>query len=410
MNDYGISVYGQPCRECGYSWATSLPDAKAIVAGLADRYGNLLSGTDGSARHADLAWSARAYVSHVSDNLRIWAQRLAGVAGGAGSRVARYNARQLGEARQYEDLPIEAVLWSLGRAVAEWLGAVELAESRSVVIDHPDRGPQSVAAVVGANAHDAYHHGWDIACCLGQAQRPAGSGASGVDLLTSDLARANRDLLRVVQGLSPSTVVGASRLPGWTRSHVLTHLARNADALRNLLLAARSGEPVRMYASPTTRSADIQAGATRPGEVVLSDVIEASVRFQVEARAMSHSDWDTEVLLSSGGPDPVWVPAPRLLGMRVEETVIHLVDLDAGFSLEHVDPPALARMLRSLLDRRRRQGADIAVAPSDQDWPTGPAGRFVVSGSLADLVGWLAGRSTGGVECDSGSLPALSPL
>jgi len=32
-----------------------------------------------------------------------------------------------------------------------------------------------------------------------------------------------------------------SLLPGWTRAHVLAHLARNADAMRNMLAGARSG-------------------------------------------------------------------------------------------------------------------------------------------------------------------------
>ena len=31
-----------------------------------------------------------------------------------------------------------------------------------------------------------------------------------------------------------------SALPGWTRAHVLTHLARNADAMVNLLTWART--------------------------------------------------------------------------------------------------------------------------------------------------------------------------
>ncbi len=413
MNEYGIATYGQPCRECGWSWATPVPEAKAVVVGLPERYGALLSGADGSARHADLAWSAKAYVSHVSDNLSIWAQRLAAAAG-APTPVSRYQARQLAEARRYEDLPIEGALWSLDRAVAAWLEAVEQAERRGVVLDHPDRGPLSVVDVVGTNAHDAYHHAWDIACCLGQAERPSvsrtGSAASEVDLLKSDLALANRNLVRVIRALEPAALAGASRLPGWTRSHVLTHLARNADGLRNLLLAARSGEAVQMYASPTARAADIEAGATRPAEVVLADAVQAAERFWVEVGAMPATAWNTTVLFSSGGPDPVSVPAPRVLGMRVEETVIHLVDLDGGFSFDDVDRAALTRMLHTLLGRRQRQEVNISVVLTDAEPPEERAEGLVVCGKLADLVAWLAGRSDRGVEANGGTLPALRPL
>jgi maleylpyruvate isomerase len=37
------------------------------------------------------------------------------------------------------------------------------------------------------------------------------------------------------------SILADSGLPGWTRGHLLTHVARNADALRNLLTWARTG-------------------------------------------------------------------------------------------------------------------------------------------------------------------------
>jgi hypothetical protein len=40
--------------------------------------------------------------------------------------------------------------------------AVWLAAERNVVLQHPERGPQTVQDVALTNAHDAYHHVWDI--------------------------------------------------------------------------------------------------------------------------------------------------------------------------------------------------------------------------------------------------------
>src|SRR5256885_15091039 len=54
-----------------------------------------------------------------------------------------------------------------------------------------------------------------------------------------------------------------SLLPGWTRGHVLTHVARNGDGLGNLLRWARTGTETPMYASREARRADIEAGAGR---------------------------------------------------------------------------------------------------------------------------------------------------
>ena len=49
----------------------------------------------------------------------------------------------------------------------------------------------------------------------------------------------------------------ASALPGWTRRHVVAHVAANADALGNLVHWAATGEPTPMYASPSARAAGI---------------------------------------------------------------------------------------------------------------------------------------------------------
>ena len=48
-----------------------------------------------------------------------------------------------------------------------------------------------------------------------------------------------------------------------TRAHVLTHVARNADAMANLIQWARTGTPTPAYASREQRDADIAAGAKR---------------------------------------------------------------------------------------------------------------------------------------------------
>ena len=57
----------------------------------------------------------------------------------------------------------------------------------------------------------------------------------------------------------------ASRLPGWTRGHLATHIARHADAICRLTQWARTGERQDMYSSPEHRAAEIEAGAGRSG-------------------------------------------------------------------------------------------------------------------------------------------------
>ncbi|KIX77423.1 mycothiol maleylpyruvate isomerase, partial [Streptomyces sp. MBRL 601] len=80
------------------------------------------------------------------------------------------------------------------------------------------------------------------------------------DLTRLDEATAR--LLTVAGTLDDAALAEPSRLPGWTRGHVLSHLARNADALLNVM----AGRP--MYASAEARDADIEAGATLPSEAL----------------------------------------------------------------------------------------------------------------------------------------------
>jgi hypothetical protein len=159
---WGRSTYGDPCRECGFSWSLSVHDAISVVSSTPDRAGDALAGHDPASRHDDLTWSALAYVCHITDNLRIWAERLAGAALGSTSIVSPYDGELLARARAYEGVPVEGALWSLGRAVDDWKAAVLLAGERKVAIQHPERGPQTVEDIALTNAHDAYHHVWDI--------------------------------------------------------------------------------------------------------------------------------------------------------------------------------------------------------------------------------------------------------
>jgi len=103
-----------------------------------------------------------AYVSHVGDNLRIWTERLRGVALGAPRRVGSYDENELARARNYDTIPLQAALWSLQLSVAEWLKAVDGMPGSGTVLLHPERGPMDLREVVVSNIHDVQHHRYDI--------------------------------------------------------------------------------------------------------------------------------------------------------------------------------------------------------------------------------------------------------
>ncbi len=61
--------------------------------------------------------------------------------------------------------------------------------------------------------------------------------------LLADLDDATAALVSDLDGLTDREARGQSLLPGWSRGHVLTHLARNAEGGTRLLTWARTGEP-----------------------------------------------------------------------------------------------------------------------------------------------------------------------
>jgi hypothetical protein len=154
-------MFGDPCRECGFAWDVSTADATAIVAGVHARLSRMLAGDAGTERHRDLDWSVTAYVCHVGDNLRIWAERLAGVALGGSPAVTGCDEAALGEVRGYETISLPGALWSLDRAARDWLDAVAMAPA-DLTMDHSGFGRLALLDVVRLTAHDTHHHIWDI--------------------------------------------------------------------------------------------------------------------------------------------------------------------------------------------------------------------------------------------------------
>jgi maleylpyruvate isomerase len=203
-----------------------------------------------------------------------------------------------------------------------------------------------------------------------------------------------------------------SLLPGWSRAHVLSHLARNADAVRRTLEGARRREPVPMYDSEEQRAADIEAAAAQEAAALVEDVAAAAARLDEVFAAMGPADWDADGVTRAGR-----MPARRLIGSRWREVEIHRVDLDDGYGPGDWPASFVAPLLPSLMDPDRlgpRLPAGTAVDVTDTDsgrrWAVGPASgrRLAVTGPSWALVGWLTGRAAA-VRRELGSPPELSP-
>ncbi|MGV9255597.1 maleylpyruvate isomerase family mycothiol-dependent enzyme [Streptomyces sp. NPDC003697] len=211
-------------------------------------------------------------------------------------------------------------------------------------------------------------------------------------------------LLTAVAELDNAAVTHTSRLPGWSRGHVLAHVARNADALVNVL------EGRAMYVSAEARDADIERDASRSLGAQFDDVRESAARFQRTAEAPA--DWSRTVELRNGVTDS----AARVPFRRWVEVELHHVDLGIGYELEDLPAEFVEREIDFLVARFRGNPDVPATRLTDgaRVWSTGrdAAGSPVtVTGGRADLLGWLAGRREGAaLTVDGGSLPRLPAL
>ena len=205
--------------------------------------------------------------------------------------------------------------------------------------------------------------------------------------------------------LADEAFAAPSALPGWSRAHVLTHIARNADAMVNLLTWARTGVPTPAYASDEQRDADIETGAKRPPDVIKADVFASSDRLAQAVRVMPEKAWTATVTNRQG----LAVPATSIPWTRAREMWIHSVDLDVGASFADFPTPMLVELITDIAGTvgGRPDCPSLRLVATDQDrsWSIGPVGPAdadagpdavpEVRGPAAELAAWLAGRSKG---------------
>ncbi|GII51637.1 hypothetical protein Pth03_00260 [Planotetraspora thailandica] len=222
---------------------------------------------------------------------------------------------------------------------------------------------------------------------------------SAIEQLQAELAASTSRLVATAARLTADDVRAPSRLPGWTRGHVLTHVARNADGLVNLLTWARTGVVTPQYPTPESRAAEIEAGAVRPAGELLADVEQSAERFLRACEGMPFDAWSAMVTALRPPDHPAWY----VLARRLREVEVHHVDLGAGYGWADWPQAYIRRELYdTMLSWPHGQGPVSTIVSREprgdgehvEVWRGlghGPA----VQGPPGALVAWLTGRSPG---------------
>ena len=234
--------------------------------------------------------------------------------------------------------------------------------------------------------------------------------------LDDDLAAVTRhtELL-----LDHATRLGDVRAPslceGWSRAHVLSHVARNAEAIQRLAEWALDGEPREMYpGGAAARDAEIEAGALRvgpasaddqrPAGVFVDDLTDTAAALGPRLAELTGPLAVDEVEMRGG----MKVPPDVLPFLRLRELVYHHVDLDDGFTFADVETELVHRFIDDAVARLRlgSHPPDLDLQTDEGDrWQVGGA-AVPVRGSRAGVLLWLARRLETGVSAEGG-LPEL---
>lgn len=154
---------------------------------------------------------------------------------------------------------------------------------------------------------------------------------------TADLAAVDAAfsmLLDATGELTDAQARQPSLLPGWTRGHVLAHIARSGEADAETVEGAIRGEVLDKYpGGDEQRTRDIEAGAGRSAAALRVDLV-ATQRALTDAwDRVEGGTWE-RLTRTPAGPRTI----AGTVHARRREILVHVVDLDVGVAPSDLPP------------------------------------------------------------------------
>ena len=218
---------------------------------------------------------------------------------------------------------------------------------------------------------------------------------------------AENKLRATLDDLTDTDLGAPSLCEGWTRGHVLAHIALNAHSIVNLMEWARTGEETPQYPSWDDRAADIERHSSRSIEEHREAIDAASEAFFEAARSLPLHRWDFSVSGISSDPTPVSV---YLFG-RWREVEVHHFDLDTGYGPDGWSDAFVRRALEGVPGRfedRVEQPFAIHATDLDERHAIGDGEPVeTVSGPGRALLLWFLRGRVDDLDAGEGNLPVL---
>lgn len=222
--------------------------------------------------------------------------------------------------------------------------------------------------------------------------------AASVQEFLAGARGAHDRLIATARRLSGEDVRGPSHLPGWTRAHLLTHLARNADGQRRMLKGAIGGLVVEQYPGGAEgRAAQIAEGAMRPAASIVEDLVVACASLEDVWQRMPANGWSRPTA-ALAGRRPAWQSA----WARWREAEVHLADLNVGYQPKDWPPRftevAIEVLMAGLegdrIEPRLPPGTGLRLESpgGSRSWQVSGDDVVTVEAPVWALVAWLMGR------------------
>jgi maleylpyruvate isomerase len=243
---------------------------------------------------------------------------------------------------------------------------------------------------------------------------------------TIDLHLLEREAARLHQTaerLDESALAEPSGCGGWSRGHVLSHLARHAEALAGVLAEVEQfpaaafvpGELTKglrpVYQDDTARDRGIEAHAHDSAVELLAALAATTSELHRRLHDLPADLTESRVERTPGGTS---VPLGQLPFQRLREVVVHHVDLQSEFTFDDLEDETSRLLLADTLQRiaaaepglAPRLARDDSQGSDDNQGSEVEIGGARVHGTRAQLLSWLLRQQSTGLGVE-GVLPAV---
>jgi len=142
-------------------------------------------------------------------------------------------------------------------------------------------------------------------------------------------AESHQRLLQSLDSLTDDQCREPSALPGWTRGHVLSHLARNAESHVHVLQCAARGEVGEQYVGGAkARKEGIESHANDSAESLVNAVRRSIYALEGQWAATNSEGWQGHGVNSAGAS----IAMSDIVFLRWREVEVHHADLALAFT------------------------------------------------------------------------------